>query len=145
VSLAYVSSTLDADLATVWSVLGDFHGMAAWIGRIERSEPEGGEGRGAVGSVRCLTLTGGMRARERLVHYDGPGHRYSYEFDGEDGPFPVASYRGTVHLLPVTETGATFIEWYGEYDCDTALVEQLRETFTGIYTEFIGDLCTHLS
>jgi carbon monoxide dehydrogenase subunit G len=145
VSLAYVSSTVDADLAAVWSVLGDFHGMSTWIGRIEKSEPEGGEGRGAVGSVRRLTLTGELRVRERLVHYDEPGHQYSYEFDGEVSPFPVAFYRGTVHLLPITETGSTFIEWYGEYDCETALVEQLRATFTAIYTEFIADLRKTLS
>ncbi|MCU1650608.1 MAG: hypothetical protein JWQ60_1757, partial [Pseudonocardia sp.] len=39
----------------------------------------------------------------------------------------------------------TFIEWYGEYDCETALVEQLRATFTAIYTEFIADLRKKLS
>lgn len=143
-SLAYASAVLDVDLATAWSVLGDFHGMADWIGRIRRSVPEGGAGAGSVGSVRRIALEpDGQEVGERLVSYDGPGHRYSYEFAGTI-PFPVRSYRGTVHLLPVTAVDGTFIEWFGEYECDAPLVEPVHEQFIGIYTEFIGDLRAHL-
>jgi len=49
-----------------------------------------------------------------------------------------------VHLLPVTEPGGTFLEWYGEFDCDGELVEQLSGVFTGLYREFAADLRTHL-
>ncbi|HTF54603.1 MAG TPA: SRPBCC family protein [Pseudonocardia sp.] len=147
--LAYVSSTLDADITAVWSVLGDFHGLPVWMARARESVAEGGREPGAVGSVRCLTLDpNGRRTRERLVHYDGADHRYSYEFDGVN-PFPVSSYLGTVHLLPITDTGRTFVEWFGEFDplpgTDQAAVEALRDSFTGFYTEFIGDLRTHLA
>lgn len=144
-TLAYVSSTLDTDLATTWSVLQDFHGLPTWVERIQESVPEGGEGHGAVGSIRRLTLgPDGRQVRERLVHYDAPSHRYSYEFAGEN-PFPVQFYRGTVHLLPITDTNATFVEWYGEFDTDPALVDKLRRAFMGLYTEFIGDLRKHLA
>jgi hypothetical protein len=113
-SIAYVSSTPDSDIDTVWSVLRDFHGMPAWLGRIRESTAEDGAGPGAVGSIRRLILEpDGRQVRERLVQYDAPGHRYSYEFVGES-PYPVRFYRGTVHLLPITDRGATFVEWYGE-------------------------------
>lgn len=55
-SVAYVSAVIDADVDTIWSVLGDFHGIPAWIGRIRSNEPEHGLGAGEVGSVRRLTL-----------------------------------------------------------------------------------------
>ena len=143
-SLAYVSSIIDADVDAVWSVLGDFHGLPAWIGRIRSSEPENGSGPGTVGSVRRLTLEpDGHSARERLVGYDAPGRRYSYEF-ADEIPFPVSTYRGTVHALPITDAGMTFLEWYGEFDCEQAVLDEVSSVFRAIYTEFIGDLKRHL-
>lgn len=143
-SLAYVSSVIDSDVDSVWSVLGDFHGIPAWIGRIRSNEPENGSGRGDVGSVRRLTLDpDGHRARERLVAYDGPGRSYSYEF-ADEIPFPVRTYRGTVHVLPITDGGTTFLEWYGEFDCEEAVLDEVSAIFCAIYTEFIGDLRKYL-
>ena len=144
-SIAYVSDTIDAGLDAVWSVLDDFHGIGTWVGRIRSAEPEDGAGPAGVGSVRRLTMEpDGRVVRERLVRYDRPGHLYAYEFAG-DQPFPVRAYRGTVHLLPVTASGGTFIEWYGEFDCDADVVARLTTAFTGIYAGFIGDLRKHLA
>jgi hypothetical protein len=143
-SLAYVSAVIDADVDTVWSVIGDFHGLPAWMGRIRSNEPEHGGGAGDVGSVRRLTLNpDGQTARERLVRYDSPGRSYSYEF-ADEIPFPVRRYRGTLRLLPITEAGTTFIEWYGEFDCELAVLDEISTTFRAIYTEFIDDLRRHL-
>ncbi|MHC9293752.1 SRPBCC family protein [Mycobacterium sp. LTG2003] len=142
-SNAYVSSVFEVPVSTVWSVLGDFHGLASWVEIIATSTPEGGEG---VGSTRRLSLVDGRVVGERLVAYDGPGRSYSYEFsDAEAPPFPVRSYRGTVHILPVTESDRTFIEWYGAFDCDADQEDDLRATFTGIYTELIANLRDHLA
>jgi hypothetical protein len=143
-SLACVSTTLDHDVDAVWAVVGDFHGLPAWIGRIRSGEAEGGSGRGPVGSVRRLTLEPeGRVARERLVRYDEPGRSYSYEF-ADAIPFPVGAYRGNVRVLPITDSGATFIEWYGEFDCDAAILEEITAIFKAIYTEFLEDLRAHL-
>jgi hypothetical protein len=177
VSIAYVSATIDASVDDVWSVLGDFHGIDAWVDRIRSAEPEAGAspadgagppdggagpagdaghpdggagpagaaGPAPVGSVRRLTMEpDGRVVRERLVAYDAPGHRYSYEFAG-DQPFPVRAYRGTIRLLPITQSGGTFIEWYGEFDCDADVLSRLTAAFTGIYAGFIDDLRKHLA
>ena len=143
-NIAYASGTIDADIEAVWSVLYDFHGIDRWVRRIRTAEPEDGAGLAAVGSVRRLTMEpDGRVVRERLVHYDAPGHRYSYEFAG-DQPFPVRVYRGTVHLLPITQSGTTFAEWYGEFDCDAHVVDHLTGVFTRIYAGFLDDLRKHL-
>ncbi len=144
-SIAYASATIDADIDAVWSVLRDFHGIDRWVRRIRSAEPENSAGLATVGSTRRLTMEpDGRVVRERLVHYDAPAHRYSYEFAG-DQPFPVRAYRGTVHLLPITQSGGTFVEWYGEFDCDADVVDRLTETFTGIYAEFLDDLRKRLA
>lgn len=143
-SIAYASTTLEQDVDTVWAVLGDFHGLPDWIGRIRSGEGEDGSGRGPVGSVRVLTLDpDGHIVRERLVRYDEPGRSYSYEFDGPM-PFPTGAYRGTVRVRPITDIDGTFVEWYGEFDCDPAVIGELTTTFTGIYAAFLDDLRTHL-
>lgn len=144
-SIAYVSTTIDAGIDAVWSVLHDFHRIDRWVRRIRSAEPEDGAGPAAVGSTRRLTMEpNGRLVRERLVHYDAPGHRYSYEFAG-DQPFPVRAYQGTVHLLPVTLSGTTFAEWYGEFDCDADVVDRLTTVFTGIYAGFLDDLRRHIA
>ena len=143
-SIAYVSGTIDADIKTVWSVLHDFYGIGRWVRRIRSAGPENGTGAAAVGSVRRLTMEpDGRGVRERLVRYDAPGRSYSYEF-AEDQPFPVRAYRGTVHLLPITQAGITFAEWYGEFDCDAHAVDRLTGEFTRIYAEFLGDLRVYI-
>lgn len=143
-SLAYVSTVIDADVDTVWSVVGDFHGLPAWVALVRSNEPENGSGPGAVGAVRNLTLEpDGDTARERLVRYDAPGRSYSYDF-ADVIPFPVSTYRGTIRVLPVTDANTTFLEWYGEFDCEPSVLDAMTTTFRAIYTGFIEDLRQHL-
>ena len=126
-------------------MLGSFHGLSTWIDRIVADSPEGGSGRGPVGSIRRLELRDGRVVGELLVAHDEPGRSYSYEFEPGEFPFPVRRYRATVHALPLTTDGTTFVEWYGVYDCDGDLEQQLGETFIGRYREFCADLTRHMS
>lgn len=148
-TVTYVSTTLPHDVDLVWSVLRDFHGIDRWVPRIRSAEPEDADGAGigpaAVGSIRRLTLDpDGRVVRERLVRYDAAEHCYSYEFVGEQ-PFPVRALVGTVHLLPVTLSGATFVEWFSEFDADAAQVERLTPVFQKIYAGFLDDLGAYLA
>ena len=145
-TLAYTSTLFDHDVDTVWSVLGDFHGLPPWVGIIRESVPEDGDTPGAVGSVRRLTVDpDGHTTRERLLAYDGMARKYSYGF-ADEPRFRVSSYVGTLRALPVTETGQTFVEWYGEFDAlPDADAERLTATFIGIYTRFLADLRGHLT
>ena len=143
-TLAYVSTTFEQDADAVWAVLGDFHGLPAWVSRIRSGEAEGGSGRGPVGGIRRLSLEpDGRTARERLVRYDDLDRSYSYEF-ADEIPFAASTYRGTVRVRPITDTGGSFVEWYGEFDADPAAADQLTRTFRGIYLAFLEELRAHL-
>lgn len=144
-SRAYTSWLLDHDLETVWAVVRDFHGISTWVERIKSTEAEGGDGPGAVGSIRVVTLKpDGRQVRERLVAYDEADHRYSYEFVGES-PYPVQSFLATLRLVPLTDGDRTVVEWYADFDCDPARVERLTGAFRSLYEGFVADLRSHLA
>ena len=142
-AIAYYSRTLPFPVEVVWETIADFHGLAEWIERIVEVEPEGGDGPGVVGSVRRITLTDGRVVGERLVAYDPQRRAYSYEFASEH-PFPVRRYRATVRLCPIIEDDTTFMEWFGEYDCDADDEQPCREQFLDRYRAFCADLAGYL-
>jgi hypothetical protein len=47
-------------------------------------------------------------------------------------------------VLPITDTDTTFLEWYGEFDCEEAVLDEVTAAFGAIYSEFIADLRTYL-
>lgn len=142
-SRAYFSARLDADIDRVWAVIGDFHGVAEWISALETCVPRGGRTSGELGAIREFTTSNGATLQERLVAYDKADHSYSYEFVGTI-PFPVSSYRGTAHLLPIVEDGTTFIEWFGDFEAESDIREGIKGRFEKLYAVFIADLRRHL-
>lgn len=140
---AYFSDIVPAPVDQVWAVLGRFEAISDFVHKLTAGEIENGPGP-VVGSVRLLTLRGGGQVRERLVSMDAADRSYRYEFPEGQCPFPVRSYLATIRVRPVTTQDATFVEWYGDYDCDADVVESMRETFAGRYSEFIGNLHEYL-
>ncbi|GAA1518712.1 hypothetical protein GCM10009788_23450 [Nocardioides humi] len=124
-------------------MLGRFESIADFVGKLSAGELEGGGGP-VVGAVRRLTIATGGVARERLVSMDARDRSYQYEFPAESIPFPVRSYLATIRVRPVTSTGTTFVEWYGDFDCDAAVEEEMRTAFLSRYVAFTADLVAHL-
>jgi hypothetical protein len=141
---AYFSARLPADIDQVWAVVGDFHGVAKWMSALDTCVAVGGLAAGELGAIREVTTRDGLTVQERLVAYDGAGHSYSYEFVGTI-PYPVSSYRGSAHLLPIVEDGTTFIEWFGDFEAEPDVREDVRGQFEALYALFIGDLRSHLA
>jgi Polyketide cyclase / dehydrase and lipid transport len=144
VTRAYFSARLDADIERTWTVVGDFHGVATWISGIESCIPRGEFGPGEVGAIREVTTSRGATLQERLVAYDDRDHSYSYEFVGTI-PYPVSTYRGTAHLLPIVEDGTTFIEWFGDFEAERDIREDVKRRLEKLYTVFIGDVRRRLT
>jgi len=143
-SRAYFSARLDADIDRVWAVVGDFHGVAKWISALETCVARGGRASGELGAIREFTTRAGTTLQEQLVAYDDAGRSYSYEFVGTI-PYPVGSYRGTAHLLPIVEDGTTFIEWFGDFETEPANHDDVKRRFEKLYAVFIDDLRRHLA
>jgi hypothetical protein len=113
---AHASSVIDAPIDQVWARIRDFNGLPGWHPGVARSEIEGGEPANQPGCVRVLTLGNGAVMRERLLEMSDLGHHYSYAI--LDSPLPIANYRATLRLRPISDGNRTFAEWSASFDAD---------------------------
>lgn len=138
----YASAVIPADATAVWQVVRDFDGLPSWHPDIAASELEGGLRAAEIGAVRQLTLADGGTVTERLVAFDDTARSYTYEFVAS--PFPVRSYRSTIRVAPVTNSGHSFVEWWAVYDADAADEAELTATFAdGVYATGLSGLTKH--
>ena len=114
---AYWSTVLDAPADEVWAAIRDFNGLATWNAKgVPTSEIEAGKAGDQVGGVRSFTLADGAHLRERLLAHSD--RERSYTFDFQKHPFEgVENYVATIHVLPVTDTNQSFVEWWTTFDC----------------------------
>jgi hypothetical protein len=140
---AYRSAVIAAPVDDVWAVVRRFHDLSEWHPVIETSSSDSG-GHAEVGAVRRLTTGDGAVIVERLLTLDDEFRRLTYTF--VESPFPATAYVSTMHLAPVTDTDQTFIEWYGNWDCDTAAVEATENLFgDGVYGAGLAALRDHVT
>ena len=128
-----VSDEIDAPAAAVWSIMGDFGGVASWSKGIESCEVEGD----GVGAVRTLTMPGGVQIRERLESHDDSTHTFQYSIV-EPSPLPATGYLATVAITAIDEQRAR-IDWSSTFE-PSADAEQVRGLIQGIYTGGIAAL-----
>lgn len=126
---AYASAVIDASVETVWPIIRNFNGLPLWLPFIATSSIEEGRDAAQLGSVRAFTMTDGTLVRERLLALDDISHSLAYNF--ETPAFPVTDYLARIHLAPVTQTNATFIEWEATFE--------ERPQDSGIYADRISE------
>lgn len=119
----YVSSIIDAPVAAVWGVIRDFNGLPRWTPFVTDSRIEGNGPADQVGCVRVFTLKGGGRIRERLVALSD--YEFSQTYTILESPMGVDNYVATLRLLPVTDSGRSFVEWSADFDCAPQREEEL--------------------
>ena len=124
---AYASAVIPAKVDEVWTFVRDYTNLATWHPTIETSEIESGDP-GSPGCIRHLTGPGGAVFRERLLALSDLDRTFTYEF--VESPFPVRSYRSTLRLAPITESGNTFGEWYAWYESEAADEESMTKIFS---------------
>ncbi|MCE3247775.1 MAG: hypothetical protein K0R41_1600 [Geminicoccaceae bacterium] len=113
---AHASSVINAPIDQVWRRIRDYNGLPGWHPGVAKSEIEGREPANQPGCVRVLTLGNGAVIRERLLEMSDLGHHYSYAI--LDSPLPVANYRATLRLRPISDGDRTFAEWSATFDPD---------------------------
>lgn len=140
---AYLSAVIDAPVEDAWAVVGDFHGVAAWITRLRTCTARGPAGN-TVGAVREFTVQTGETHAEELVAHSDDERAYSYRFVTRI-PFPVDSYVATARMHAVTLDGTTFLEWSGEFEAAAERIDAVRAALEALYAEFVRDLRRHLA
>ncbi len=111
----YQSIVVNAPLQKVWDTVSDFHDFSWARDVIEKCEAQGDTPGTEPGAKRVLNDA----FHETLIEWNPEEHRIRYSID--DGPSPVSEeevsdYVGHLHLLPVTEDDATFVEWSSSWE-----------------------------
>ena len=135
----YQSIVVDAPADEVWEILRDFHDLS-WAPDVVESAEALGDGRPDEPGAR-RRLNGVFE--ETLLELSDLDRRLRYSID--DRPSPVSSdevshYVGTVSVHPVTDSGASFVEWSSRWDGGAG---EAVEFCHGIYVALLGSLKDH--
>ncbi|MDI9894528.1 SRPBCC family protein [Rhodococcus sp. IEGM 1381] len=107
-----VAYPIDAD--TMWKTIRQFDGLPAWHPDFGTSEIIDGAGDYEIGAVRVLTLNDGGEFRERLVGLDDSTRTLTYDIIS--APAPVANYRGSMQVIPISDTKSSLVIWRSTFD-----------------------------
>lgn len=95
---------LEAPIAAVWAIIGDFGGLKRWSGAVESCSADGN----AVGAMRRVVIAGGEIV-ERLEAFDPADHTLCYR-PVSGSTLPIAGMNVAMQLTPLDEA-RTRIDW----------------------------------
>jgi uncharacterized protein YndB with AHSA1/START domain len=110
----HASRVIATPIERVWAVIRQFDRLCDWHDAAVDGEIDDGRPHDAVGAVRSFHLADGTLVQEQLLALDDIDHRLTYGF--VTPAFPVDNYVATMHALPVTATGETFVQWSATFD-----------------------------
>jgi carbon monoxide dehydrogenase subunit G len=123
------SGTAAVDIAAsadqVWTVVGDFGGIAGWMPGIETCRVEGDD--------RIIGMMG-MTITERLVAKDDAARTLTYAI--ADGA-PVESHEAVITVTPTGETA--HVTWVVD-----AKPDEMADLMTGLYQQSLEALKAHV-
>jgi hypothetical protein len=143
---AYASTVIDAPADEVWAVVRDFNGLGTWNATfIPACEIEDGKAGDQVGAVRSFTLANGEHLREQLLAHSDRERFYTYNFLKH--PFEgVENYVSTIHVVPVTDTSQTFVEWSVTFDCAPDRIDHWEDFYaTQVFMAGLEALKAHIA
>ncbi|ARL19766.1 SRPBCC family protein [Burkholderia pseudomallei] len=124
---SFASSVIDAPIERVWAFFRDFDGLPAFHPAIVESRLEPGPDAYTVGAVRYLTLADGY-VREKLLKLDEPNHALEYAI--VESTMPVRDYVAGVQLVPVTNSGKTFAQWWANFTTQGVELQPVAESIS---------------
>ncbi len=120
----FVSTVIDASPDRVWAIIRDFNGLPDWMPVVASSRIENDEPSDRIGCVRNFVLEDGGQIRERLLSLSDYDYACSYAI--LSSPMGVRDYVANMRLIPVTDTGRTFMEWSARFDCEPGRERELQ-------------------
>lgn len=124
---SHASSVINAPIDQVWTHIRDFGGLSSWHPAVSASVIEDGRPSCDVGCIRDLTLGDGGKLRERLLAFSDDETFYTYSI--LESPMPVANYKATLRLLPISDGNRTYGEWTAQFDPAPPEAKDEIETF----------------
>ncbi|WP_189914904.1 SRPBCC family protein [Kitasatospora xanthocidica] len=132
-----VSTVVEAPAERVWELIGSFHGLGDWHPDLPESSLGNELTGNAIGAVRVFEFDGTV-LHETLLGYDEDARSYTYSFP--DGTFHLDGYRATLRVTPVTELGASFVEWKATYDAEAAHRKESGDLVRGVFASGLAAL-----
>jgi uncharacterized protein YndB with AHSA1/START domain len=106
------SISIDAPVAKVWALVGDFNGMHKWVPPVESSTATNGN---TVGSERTLTIKGGEQLGESLDAYDAAAMSLRYRMKAPNlKVLPVNNYSSSISVV-ADGPSRSKINWKGAF------------------------------
>jgi carbon monoxide dehydrogenase subunit G len=128
-----VTDRIEASADRVWDLVRDFGGIQRFAAGIE-SVSVTGQG---VGSVRTLTMPGGLTLQERLEALDERSRTLSYSIVGAH-PLPFDEYLATIRLAE--DGDGCQIDWSSTFTPRAGADAQAAGMVEGIYRGGIAGL-----
>ena len=135
---AYYSTVFEQPARDIWQVIRDFNSYPVWVGGAGESRIEDGKSGDAVGAVRNV-LYQGRQIRQRLLAQSDVERSQTYEFC-EAPTLPMTGFRATLRVTPVTDGDRAFVEWWADFDCETARRGELAEILRGWFGKWLESL-----
>ncbi len=129
----FTSAELDTPIARVWSIVGDFSGLARWHPLVERCEVKG-DGPGAIRTIHFADWW----AEERLEGRDETAHFISYAITDSCRP-EVIGVVGSISLTALPDD-RTRIEWTSGHQDDHPYAPAINPPLEAYYPARIGHL-----
>jgi mxaD protein len=136
--------TIDASVDQVWAKCGDFDALDRWLPAVAKDTLTKGKNN-VPGAERHLDVKGGGYVNERLLHYSGRAHSYSYSI--LDSVLPVSDYRATLSVK-AAGTGKSVVTWTGTFKrkdtganpADNANDKAATDAIRGVYQSGLDNL-----
>ncbi len=133
----YVSAVMNATLEQAWGMLRDFGALGQYHPYFQDSYIEDGRPADQVGCVRHFSVRdGGGYLREQLLALSDDEHRCRYRILHIDADW--RDYVAEMHLLPVTEGGRCFGEWWATFEVPEAEAAAAVARVEGTFSTFFA-------
>jgi uncharacterized protein YndB with AHSA1/START domain len=130
---AYASSVINAPIEQVWAHIRDYNGLPAWHPGVKTSRIENDRPANEVGAIRLMELADGGMIREELVAFSDDESFYTYTI--LESPLPVANYKATLRLRPISDGNRTYGAWEAHFEADPPDAREDAEALisTGVF------------
>ena len=143
VARIFESALFDASADKVWAVVRDFSSPERWSAEILSSAMENDAPPDQVGGIRVMKFDFGASARERLTGLSEIDRRLDYELLPPE-ELPFKDYRGTMQVIPITQTGQSVMSWASSFGVAEGDLEATAEGLASTYQSGMASLAAML-